>query len=481
MSPLSTALSRFSRLCRQVCVCILALAFLLPCAAAARDTKNIYAGYRTLSSSLPDQRLMIHMGVWYPTGRKPGTVKVGDLSFSAARNTPILEGPWPVLVFSHDVTGNAWAHHDLAATLAASGFIVAVPTHDHDNADDMSLFFSDRELPLRTLQIRAALDVVLEHPQIGKQADTERIGFVGFGTPAPAGLLLAGATLVPDAWPLFCTGSAAARQNLSDSLSSEASSREQSSDSSPSLPGEVSPGQTGLPPADNKSLNTNLSTRAGVPDTSAHRASPWCSPFIAGHMDALVSNMERRAAERTEKTAMMRKATQERIRLFKRLSDAVTRTHQRQLRQSRGSAIPVPPVVLPLLPPLSHDRPVQDSRFRALVFVSPGFSMLFDKESLAPVQIPTLFIGAGKDLWNRPSEQAKRFVDMLGSRAQYQLMPEADGPSFQAECQEADPLFPLGDICGTVTKETRESIHTRLTEILKDFFHSSLNMDTSKN
>ena len=196
--------SRLRRVVRRLFSCALVLVLLAPCAEARQSKQAIYAGYRTLSSSLPAQRLMLHMGVWYPTRRKAGTVTEGDWSFRAARNAPVLQGPWPVIILSHDVTGSAWTHHDIAGALAARGFIVAAPTHDHDNGEDMALLFSDRELPVRALQLRAALDLVLEHPQIGAQADRSRIGFLGFGMPSSAGLLLAGGEMTPDAWPSFC-------------------------------------------------------------------------------------------------------------------------------------------------------------------------------------------------------------------------------------------------------------------------------------
>ena len=478
-------LSLILRFFKRACVCALFLTLLPPCIADAREKKDaIYSGYRTLSSSLPDQRLMLHMGVWYPTRRKPGTVKVGDLSFTAARNAPILTGPWPVIILSHDVTGSSWSHHDLASSLAEHGFIIAVPTHDHDNSDDMRMFFSDKELPLRAIQLRAALDVVLENSAIGQQADRQRIGFVGFGTPAPAGLLLAGASLVPDAWPSFCSEpgtpstSSAIPQVLPDIPPVDPPYLDLDLDEVPplSLPEEV--------PSKELSVRTTNSSNAtdlimvpsafaatGIPDAGGGRNSPWCTPFIAEHMNALVQDMRRRAVERTEKTSMMQMAAKERARLFKRLSDSVSRTHQRQMRAARLKDIPTPSVVLPLLPPLSHDRPVQDPRFRALVFISPGFSMLFDKDSLAPVKVPTMFIGAGKDTWNIPAEQAERFVHMMNNKPEYLVIPEADGPSLQSACQQADPVYPLGDICNSVSPETRSVIQATLSGMIQAFFN----------
>lgn len=489
--PLSTHLS-------VLFVFVLSLLLVAPCAAAMQNKQNVYAGYRTLSSSLPAQRLMIHMGVWYPTRRKAGNVKVEDWSLRAARNAPVMPGPWPVIILSHDITGSAWTHHDIAAALAIRGFIVAAPTHDHDNGEDMSMLFSDRELPMRALQIRAALDLLLEHPQIGKEADRSRIGFLGFGMPASAGLLLAGGDLTPDAWASFCQGNTDVKQ---ESLAAPVPVQEEENlrdaveqDIAPevslppiSLPQAVPPKPvTLLPPKQDTLADTFLQN---FPVTSAYadesvsqdvRAllhtsdSPWCSPYLSAKMSALVDGMKHRSLEREEKTAMMHTAVNARRLFFRRLSDSVARSHQRQIRLAKSDFLPAPPVALPLLPPLSHNNSVTDSRFRAMVFVSPGFSMLFSRESLAGVNTPSLFIGAELDAWNRPSEQAERFVDMLGHKPEYILLNDADTPALQAACPDSDPMASLAALCNSVDQETRKAVHTRLVSVLYEFFSRML-------
>ena len=401
--------AKMRRFLRRVSCFVLVLALALAVPAQGKDEKPvIHAGYRTLSSSLPSERLMLHMGVWYPTLRRPGTVKAGKWSFRAARNAAVYAGPWPVIILSHDVTGDAWAHHDLAAALARRGFIVAAPTHDHDNADDMRMLFSDRELPLRAVQLRAALDMVLEHKQIGPQADASRVGYLGFGLTAPAGFLLAGASLRPDGWQSFA---------------------------------------------------------------ETKKNSPWLRPYVRERMDALVSAMRRRAEERREKTAMMHRASDSRSRLFQRLEDSTRRTHQRQLRQAGEKDIPVPPSVLPLLPPLSHDRALADSRFKALALVSPGYSMLFSRESLAEVRQPVFLLGAGKDSFNIPSEQAEILRDSLPQRPRYLLLPEADMPSFHAPGSASDAASALGGVYAPLRPR---SAHFALLDALAQFFGHSL-------
>lgn len=502
-AEISSLSSRLRRLLQIVAVCVLTVLLLVPGAEGRQKSPTIYAGYRTLSSSLPAQRLMIHMGVWYPTRRKSGTVKVGDWNFRASRNAPVMEGPWPVIILSHDVTGSAWTHHDIAAALAARGFIVAAPTHDHDNGEDMALLFSDRELPVRALQLRAALDVVLEHPQIGPQADTSRIAFLGFGMPASAGLLLAGGEMTPDAWADFCGEKkehTATEENEDDmpipspelTLPDTIRPDIRPDDEIPpiSVPEVVPPRpvaeEEGFPGA--KSLQNFLVTPALAeedlsPDLKAllrPADSPWCSPFLSSRMDDLVASMRHRTLEREEKTVMMRVAVAAREQLFRRLSDSVARSHQRQLRLARTRGIPTPPVALPLLPPLSHNTPVADARFRAMAFISPGFSMLFSESSLSAVHIPCLFAGAEKERWNRPSEQAKRFAAMLKKNSEYMTLHHADAPALQTECPDADPAMPLASLCNSVDTETREAVHARLVSVLQEFFNRALDRaDTS--
>lgn len=409
--------TKMRRSLRRVSCFVLVLAFavcaaFLPRAEAKDEKPVIHAGYRTLSSSLPSERLMLHMAVWYPTLRRPGNVKVGDWTFRAARNAPIMEGPWPVVVLSHDVTGNAWAHHDIAAALARRGFIVAAPTHDHDNGEDMRMLFSDRELPLRATQLRAALDMVLEHKQLAPQADASRVGYLGFGLTAPAGLLLAGASLDAGGWPDFVQE----RRNTSP-------------------------------------------------------LSPWLHHYVAQRMDALVEAMLYRAEERREKTAMLMLASDARSRIFLRLEDSVAKAHQRQMRIAKTGDIPQPPAVLPLLPPLSHDHAVTDGRFRAFALVSPGYAMLFSRKSLKAVRMPVFLVGAGRDSFNLPAEQAERLSAMLPVRPDYLFLPDADMSSFHSRGPAGDAARPLGGVYDR--QGTNLVLMTMLLDNIQDFFQKS--------
>jgi predicted dienelactone hydrolase len=104
-----------------------------------------------------------------------------------------------------------------------------------------------------------------------------------------------------------------------------------------------------------------------------------------------------------------------------------------------------------------------------MVLVSPGFSMLFDLESLQNVRIPVLLIGLESDGLNKPEQQALFFRRNMGKEAKYLSMPEGDCPAMQALCPP-DINRDLSDLCNTVSPSQRAEIHKRLTGMVIPFF-----------
>lgn len=429
----------------------LSAAVSVPQAQSAPAKPVIHAGYRTLSSSIPAERLMLHMGVWYPTARKPVRMKVGSWNFRAARGGNILPGPWPVIILSHDVTGSAWSHHDMAASLAARGFIVAAPLHDRDNADDMRMLFTPKQLPLRAMQASAALDAIFAHAQLGPQADWSRVGFVGVGLTAPAGLLLAGGRLSAAGWPEFRAEfgtdqpASAASDSHTDGLGAETS--------------------------------TSLASSAADVRATGRKASPWCAPLLREKMDALALALTQREQDRQTQQAMQDKAELSHASLFSRMKDTVARSHQRQMRMARTEGIPLPPVALPLLPPAPQDKEVADPRFKAAALISPGFSMLFTRDSLGEAKLPMLLVGAGHDPFLLPHEQAERLRALLPNRPKYLSIPEASPAALHAPCPAEHQTAGLDGVCAPVPEELRHRVRTLLLDTLHVFFLRSFGAD----
>lgn len=407
-------------------VCLLFFLGLPDARPARAASEAMHAGYRSLVTWLPGANIRLDVAVWYPTQRQPSTIKAGSWMFPAARNAVPLPGPWPLIVLSPASSGSRFAHHDLAAALARTGFIVAAPTHDGDSADDMRFLFTNRQLPTRAHQLSTTLDLVLEHPQLGPVVDTGKIGLVGFGSGGTAGLLLAGASLTPEVWAGYCP---------------------------PPLP-----------------------TEDAVQEKSPAALDPYCTPYMRKKMREVTQGMREEAAARQEAIAMRASAEESRTKAMRRAEDGVDKAYPRIQRSQRKPVtnFPKPPVFLPPLPPLPPERPLADPRFRAMVLVSPGFSMLFNPLSLKGLKPSLLLIGAERDALNRPDKQALVLRSLIAPPTpEYISLADADGPSFQALCPpELDQELP--DLCRSVTPARREAIHLQLQDILLDFFHRTL-------
>jgi predicted dienelactone hydrolase len=131
--------------------------------------------------------------VWYPCAASRQETDIGGRVISGAKDCPIVEGKFPLIVISHGRAGWFGGHHDTAATLADAGFVVAAINHpgdtsaDKSRVDDLSVFLE------RPLDIKRLINFMLDAwPEAGK-IDEERIGLFGFSMGGYTGLVVAGA------------------------------------------------------------------------------------------------------------------------------------------------------------------------------------------------------------------------------------------------------------------------------------------------
>jgi predicted dienelactone hydrolase len=178
-----------------LCICA------VPAFAAVEGGHRV--GFKTLGLWQEHGRMRLDLAVWYPALRAPAELRYGVWSFRAARNAGGI-GRYPLIILSHDSPATRFSHHESAAALAGSGFVVAAPTHHGDNMDDMRHLFTPDQIRARAGQIRAALDVLLGSPETRSLIDPKRIGIVGFGVGGTVALLLGGAELDGREWPLYC-------------------------------------------------------------------------------------------------------------------------------------------------------------------------------------------------------------------------------------------------------------------------------------
>ncbi len=187
---------------RILILLLLLLAAALP--TAGRAAESFHPGFKILGVWIPEKNLRLDINVWYPSIRMPFEVNYSPWRFQAARYGKEVPGRFPLLLLSHDSPGTRFSYHETAAYLARSGFVVAAPTHDGDNMDDMSKLFTLDQLTDRVRQLEATLDTVLSHPDIASSIDPNRVGIVGFGAGATAALLMGGALLDGGGWPAYC-------------------------------------------------------------------------------------------------------------------------------------------------------------------------------------------------------------------------------------------------------------------------------------
>jgi predicted dienelactone hydrolase len=134
----------------------------------------------------------------YPTAQPAVAHAQGPFVLHVAPSAPLQPPPAGqtrrrVVVLSHGTGGSPLADHELAATLARAGFVVAQPLHRGDNHLDTSLA-GPESWKLRPGEITRALDALAAHPAWGPQLALERVGVHGMSAGGATALVMAGAS-----------------------------------------------------------------------------------------------------------------------------------------------------------------------------------------------------------------------------------------------------------------------------------------------
>jgi predicted dienelactone hydrolase len=140
----------------------------------------------------------------YPTAQQAQPVRQGPFVLQAAPDAAPAPaqggapatgsaGRWPVVVLSHGTAGSPLADHQLAATLARAGFVVAQPLHQGDNHQDATMAGPD-SWQRRPAEITRTLDALSAHPVWGPHLALDRVGVHGMSAGGATALVMAGAT-----------------------------------------------------------------------------------------------------------------------------------------------------------------------------------------------------------------------------------------------------------------------------------------------
>ncbi|GAB3646553.1 alpha/beta hydrolase family protein [Ramlibacter alkalitolerans] len=141
--------------------------------------------------------------VFYPTAQADAVVQRGPFTLAAAEDAPAARGNGRLVVFSHGTGGNAWVHTDLARTLVAAGFVVAVPLHRGDNAFDHANPGPD-SWKMRPAEVSRAIDAVAASPRFTGLLEVQRVGVYGLSAGGHTALTLAGGRWSPSRFVRHC-------------------------------------------------------------------------------------------------------------------------------------------------------------------------------------------------------------------------------------------------------------------------------------
>lgn len=114
-------------------------------------------------------------------------------------------------------------------------------------------------------------------------------------------------------------------------------------------------------------------------------------------------------------------------------------------------------------------KSLADPRVKAIAAIAPGYGMLFDAESFRHFYPPLLLVAAGRDKFNRVSLHCEPLARLLGSRARFLDLPNADEGALMSPCPPA-LANELPELCKSVSPSDRQAILQKLENALLAFF-----------
>jgi len=134
--------------------------------------------------------------VLYPTEAKATGATRGPFRLQVAIDGPPGRANGHLVVVSHGSPASPWVHFDLASALVAAGYVVALPVHEGDNADE-SGDSGMESWKRRPREISAAIDRLQRDVRFQGRLDFENVGMYGMSAGGLTALVLAGGAWSP--------------------------------------------------------------------------------------------------------------------------------------------------------------------------------------------------------------------------------------------------------------------------------------------
>lgn len=425
--------------------------------------------------------------VWYPSRNAASESSQDGWIVEAARRDRVLSGFFPVLLLSHDTAGSRFANNDMAASLAAGGAIVIVPTHAGDNQHSSSMIYSAELLRDRPRQLLRALETVLASPDFAPHADESRIGLLGVGFGCITVLQLAGAA--PDFSLLeqhcnavnavdgFCAPWARDRLLALPDAMRAMRMRQGEDVFSPSLallaPELVPVPVTAQDRRRYESVGFKPERKAGLwrrlfggSAEGDQREDGKQAPEAAG------GDAPAEAAPPAEGAARQAEPAQAAA------PESADGAEGGQADAASGEEAPASGLAPEPTAAAGKDGKVfrrlpAVRAIRGIALVGPAGGMLFPREALAGVLVPVAMVEAELDELYPPGEHAQPYVSGLPAQPLVLRIQGADHFSLFARCA-TDSLETLGEICGRLQGEVRRKKANERDRFLVSFFQSIL-------
>ena len=129
--------------------------------------------------------------VYYPSTSEAKELKRGPFTFRMAWDGAPARGNRRLIVISHGSGGSPWVHANLAQTLVADGFVVAMPAHRGDNYNDPGTP-GPESWKLRPVEVSHAIDAVSQDARFQPLLALDKVGMYGMSAGGHTALTLAG-------------------------------------------------------------------------------------------------------------------------------------------------------------------------------------------------------------------------------------------------------------------------------------------------
>ncbi|MCX8995593.1 hypothetical protein NOF55_00540 [Rhizobiaceae bacterium BDR2-2] len=183
---------------------------LAACATALLATSTLadpLPGYDRLDIEAPHRAAPVAASLWYPAGETTYRVPIGENAIfygtPAYMGAAIREGRHPLVLLSHGSGGNMDNLGWLSSRLALKGAMVLAVNHPGSTSGDSSPRRSVR-LAERAADLTAALDQILNDPDLARYIDPSRIAALGFSLGGATALNLAGARADRSLYARYC-------------------------------------------------------------------------------------------------------------------------------------------------------------------------------------------------------------------------------------------------------------------------------------